>query len=151
MDNNIETPEDLTLWDEIKYKGKDSSGNSVYEATQVENSDRYETSDFLDMIEWENLSDLLDIKNHKFCVVLQEGKFSIVEYFETYVRESYKTLTFRKVKVPVVEYSKNPYVLPTIDNDSIVDSNLTKEQIYAKQKELEKKGNVVEMPCLKYN
>ena len=105
------------------------------------------------MFEWENLSDLLDVKNQKFCIVLQEGKmeFNIVEYFETYVRESYKTLSFKKVKVPVAEYSKNPYVLPTIDPHTIIEEDITKEQIYGKQKELEKKGNIVEMPSLKYN
>lgn len=153
MDNNIETPEDLTIWDEIRYKGKDFSGNSVYEATQIDGPKHYETSDFLDMLEWENLSDLLDVKNHKFCIVLYEGKmeFNIVEYFETYVRESYKTLSFKKVKVPVAEYSENPYVLPTIDPHTIIEADLTKEQIYAKQKELEKKGNIVEMPSLKYS
>ena len=78
-------------------------------------------------------------------------EFNIVEYFETYVRESYKTLSFRKVKVPVTEYSKNPYVLPIIDPHTIVEADLTKDQIYAKQKELEKKGNIVEMPSLKYS
>ena len=84
---------------------------------------------------------------------MQEGKmeFNIVEYFETYVRESYKSLSFKKVKVPVVEYSKNPYVLPIIDPNTIIEADLTKEQIYAKQKELEKKGNIVEMPSLKYS
>ena len=145
--------EDLTIWDEIRYKGKDFSGNSSYEATQIDGPKHYETSDFLDMLEWENLSDLLDVKNHKFCIVLQEGKmeFNIVEYFETYVRESYKTLSFKKVKVPVAEYSKNPYVLTIIDPNTIIEADLTKEQIYAKQKELEKKGNIVEMPSLKYN
>ena len=124
MDNNIETPEDLTIWDEIRYKGKDFSGNSVYEATQIDGPKHYETSDFLDMLEWENLSDLLDVKNHKFCIVLQEGKmeFNIVEYFETYVRESYKTLSFKKVKVPVAEYSKNPYVLTIIDPNTIIEA-----------------------------
>ena len=153
MDNNIETSEDLTIWDEIRYKGKDFSGNPVYEATQVNGPEHYETSDFLDMLEWENLSDLLDVKNHKFCIVVHEDKmeFSIVEYFETYRRESYKNLAFKKVKVPVLEYYKNPYVLPTIDPNSIIEADLTKEQIYAKQKELEKKGNIVEMPSLKYS
>ena len=153
MDNNIETSEDLTIWDEIRYKGKDFSGNPVYEATQIDGPKHYETSDFLDMLEWENLSDLLDIKNHKFCIVVHEDKmkFSIVEYFETYRRESYKNLAFKKVKVPVLEYYKNPYVLPTIDPNTIIEENLTKKQIYGKQKELEKKGNIVEMPSLKYS
>ena len=153
MDNNIETLEDLTIWDEIRYKGKDFSGNSIYEATQIDGPKHYETSDFLDMLEWENLSDLLDIKNHKFCIVSQNEKmkFNIVEYFETYIRDSYKTLSFKKVKVPVAEYSENPYVLPTIDPHAIIEADLTKEQIYAKQKELEKKGNIVEMPSLKYS
>ena len=78
-------------------------------------------------------------------------EFNIVEYFETYARESYKTLSFKKVKVPVAEYSKNPDVLTIIDPNTIIEADITKEQIYAKQQELEKKGNIVEMPSLKYS
>ena len=60
-------------------------------------------------------------------------------------------MSFKKFKVSVAYYSKNPYVLPTIDPNTIIEEDLTKEQIYAKQKELEKKGNIVEMPSLKYS
>lgn len=122
-DNNIESPEDLRLWKEIMYLGE-----TRYEAIQANNyEDRYVTTSFNDLIIWNHLAKLLNKDCHKWCVVIDENFASKkpVEYFETYIPTSSSYLSYKKIKVSVEEYVKNPYVLVPLTEDCIIKDNLT--------------------------
>lgn len=126
-DNNIESPEDLRLWKEIRYLGE-----RRYEAIQADNyEDRYITSSFNDLLNWNHLAKLLDLHCHKYCIVVDE-KYSSkhIEYFETYVLTSSSYLSYKKIKVSVEEYVKNPYVLVPISENCIIKDNLTKLEAF---------------------
>lgn len=126
-DNNIDTSEDLRLWEEIIYVGK-----GKYTAYQVDHlSDRYVTESFDNLIVWNRLAKLMDFRCHKFCIIRNEkNEEEMVEYFEDYERTSSKILSYKKIKVPVIEYAKNPYVLSDIiKEDNILEEVLSDNEV----------------------
>lgn len=149
-DNNIVTPEDLTIWKEIVYKGINLEGHPEYIATQVDGNPHYCTSDFIDMLEWENLSNLLDTDSHKFCLVNNDGKLQFVEYFDTYSRVSYKTLEFEKIKVPVESYRTNAHVQTRLIEDNIIKDNMTYEMMLKEYDKIVKTNKDIELPKVEY-
>lgn len=126
-EDNIESPEDLRLWKEIRYLGE-----TQYEAIRANNyEDRYVTNSFNDLINWNHLAKLLDIHCHKYCIVVDENYgYKPIEYFETYILSSISHLSYKKVKVSVEEYMKNPYVLVPISEDGIIKDNLTQLEAF---------------------
>lgn len=126
-DNGIDTSEDLRLWEEIIYLGK-----GKYTAYQVDHlSDRYVTESFDDLIVWNRLAKLMDPRCHKFCIIRnKKNEEKMIEYFEDYERKSSKILSYKKIKVPAIEYAKNPYVLPdVITEDNILIEEMSDEDV----------------------
>lgn len=78
----------------------------------VEYGERFEFfyPHFNDLLVWANLASLFDIKNHKYCKLIDD---SICEYFEGYIdRSQYDTddsktiYNYEKIKIPVSKFSK---------------------------------------------
>lgn len=126
-DHNIDTSEDLRLWDEIRYLGE-----GKYEATQTNCvEDKYATNAFDDLLVWNRLAKFLDYRTHKFCIIKNDNdEEELVEYFVDYAKMSNKILlTYSKMKIGVYEYMKNPYIVYPILEEKIVKDNLTDEEV----------------------
>lgn len=125
--NNIDTSEDLRLWEEIVYLGE-----GKYNATQTKCvEDKYATNAFNDLLVWNRLAKFLDYRTHKFCIIKNDkGEEELVEYFVDYTKSFNKiTLAYSKIKISVCDYMKNPYVVYTISEENIVKDNLTDKEV----------------------
>ncbi len=126
---NIKQSADLLPYNGICCSYK--NGEIVYILSMRNTLDSaYETSNWDDLLVWDRLSKLLDIKSHKWCVIKHDdGTEELVEYFESYIKTSYKEIEYKKVKMPVNKYIENPYVCSHICEDAIVEDELTDRKI----------------------
>ena len=152
IDNNISNSSDLALWKRISYNGVDEEGNPKYEAIQVSGESNYETTDFIDLLEWENLSNLLDVDCHKFCLAKINDKYEFIEYFDTYTANLYNGFEFEKIKVPVESYHNNPYGLPRLIEDMIIKSDMSYDEMMKMHDKIvsENGKDSIKLPNIKY-
>jgi hypothetical protein len=78
--------------------------------------------DILDLIPWMNLASCFDVENHKRCLVNVNGDEKVLEYFDSWTetREPGQEFGFKKVKITVDAYLKNPEYCGYIIEDYIV-------------------------------
>lgn len=102
-----------------------------YETTKKKDKTGYTTSDWEDLMDWSNLAKLLNYKCHKYCLCKdpETGEETMVEYFESYRRKSYKTMEFEKVKIPCEKFHENSYVFTYIDERYILKDEMTSKEV----------------------
>lgn len=74
-----------------------------------------------DLMTWMDVASCFDSKSHKTCKVFnpKTNETEEIEYFDSYVLADFRSVRFKKIKVPVSEYVKNPFITIRIDEDCI--------------------------------
>ena len=90
--------------------------------------------DIDDLMNWSNLSKLLDDRCHHFALCKKSenlGERIVVEYFDSYVRvqDAEERIRFELVKIPCAIFSNNAYMFCQLNEDWIVKDKLTPEEV----------------------
>jgi hypothetical protein len=81
---------------------------------------------FYDLEVWQKLANLLDVRTHKFCRLIDDTIVEYYEYWETCY--SGNNLSFRKIKAPIESYT-NFSICTYITEDIIKEDNIKKDNI----------------------
>jgi hypothetical protein len=127
---NIDSPEKFREIKNIRIEWDTQTNKYIHEIIWVNHETKFKDygklslTTFHDLEIWQNLANLLDIRTHKFCRLVDD---TIVEYYE-YWRSYYNDgkLCFDKVKAPV-ECKNNLSVCCYIPEENIKEDNI--EQI----------------------
>lgn len=142
---SIRKPEELKKYQYITFTGM-SKGSCEFDICESDGCEKfYSWMDWEDLMQWNDLSKLLDERCHRWAVIKNyryKNKVQMVEYFNTYNRNAgYNTpedkdkLLYKQVLVPVHMMQRNPYICCTIDPGSVVVSEIVKEDVeYFKDK-----------------
>lgn len=130
---NIENYNELKKIDNVEaYYDKECS-EFKFDIKYLEegNEQRYISEmDIEDLEPWQKLASVFNLKKHKFCKTLYDGKENIIEYVDVWRRKvdenGYltKVIQYEKVKMPIDSYLSNPSILTCINEEYIVEDDI---------------------------
>lgn len=96
-------------------------GDYVFDYKGQGETNNFSLTDLHDLMTWMDVASCFDTKSHKTCKCLNPdtGETQEVEYFESYVLSDFRNVKFTKIKVPVAEYVKNPFITTRINEECI--------------------------------
>lgn len=80
--------------------------------------------DIEDLINWQILSNIFDLKHHKFCKIFDNNEEKIVEYVSIYQKQQTDKLYYKKVKLDITKYLDNLSNNYIINEADIIEDNL---------------------------
>lgn len=120
---NIKDISELNIYSNINVN-VNSDGSHSYEKINNINSYGLTLMDIEDLMPWQILSNIFDLKHHKFCKLNSGNKEQIVEYINIYQKEQGNKLHYKQVKIDINKYLEdlnNDYIIHESD---IVEDNL---------------------------
>lgn len=121
---NISNISQLNLYSNIDID-IDGNGNVSYIKSN-NNTNLFELNllDIEDLMNWQILSNIFDLKHHKFCKILDNNEEKIVEYVNIYQKEQGNKLYYKQVKLDIAKYLDNLSTNYIIDERYIIEDNL---------------------------
>lgn len=103
-------------------------GNVDYKISYNENKNlHYPLSDLEDLMVWNNCAKILDLKSHKVCKVSYQDKDEYIEYVDCMTIDRQEDGKYKLInrKVPVDRYISNSYLNSYINQNYIIEDNLS--------------------------
>lgn len=122
---NISNISQLNLYSNVDIN-IDNNGNVSYIKLNNNNTNLFELKllDIEDLMNWQILSNIFDLKNHKFCKIFDNNEEKIVEYVNIYQKEQGNKLHYKQVKLDITKYLDNLSNNYIIDETYIIEDNL---------------------------
>lgn len=101
-----------------------NDGSVSYEKINNSNSYALKLMDIEDLMSWQILSNIFDLKHHKFCKLNTNDKEQIVEYINIYQKEQGNKLHYKQIKIDINKYLENSHNDYIINECDIIEDNL---------------------------
>lgn len=124
---NIDSPEKFRDIKNIRIEWDHETKKYIHEISWVNHETKFKDygnlslTTFHDLEIWQNLANLLDIRTHKFCRLVDDTVVEYYEYWRSYYNDG--KLCFDKVKAPI-ECKNNLAVCCYIPEENIKEDNI---------------------------